>query len=200
LGARLRGRRRALVNGGRLAQSHPRPVRHSRVPNAPPERPARLPPNAQYTGDPSCIPVHLTHSCEGAGMTTFPCLVRVATPSGEARYSLGHPLLDRYLESVAGRARPNTLRAVVALRSVAATAIVGAADHHTAGGTGLRRRGPRLRAGRLTLATGPALSPALLVTGCRSRPGIRSRRGRIPPAGRLAMCTCREGCHRCCLG
>ena len=32
--------------------------------------------------------------------------------SGEARYRLGHPLVDRYLEFVAGRARPNTLRAV----------------------------------------------------------------------------------------
>lgn len=45
-------------------------------------------------------------------MTTCPSLVRFASPSGEARYSLGHPLLDRYLEFVAGRARPNTLRAV----------------------------------------------------------------------------------------
>jgi site-specific recombinase XerD len=45
-------------------------------------------------------------------MTTFPCLVRAASPSGEDRYSLGHPLVDLYLEFVAGRARPNTLRAV----------------------------------------------------------------------------------------
>lgn len=45
-------------------------------------------------------------------MTTCPSLVRFASPSGEARYPLGHPLLDRCLEFVAGRARPNTLRAV----------------------------------------------------------------------------------------
>src|SRR3954467_1069205 len=45
-------------------------------------------------------------------MTTFPCLVRSATASGRVRYRLGDPLVDRYLEFVAGRARPNTLRAV----------------------------------------------------------------------------------------
>jgi integrase/recombinase XerD len=45
-------------------------------------------------------------------MSFFPCLVRAAASSGEIRYALGHPLLDRYLEFVAGRARPNTLRAV----------------------------------------------------------------------------------------
>jgi site-specific recombinase XerD len=39
-------------------------------------------------------------------------LERVVSRSGEARYRLGHPLVDRYLEFVAGRARPNTLRAV----------------------------------------------------------------------------------------
>jgi integrase/recombinase XerD len=45
-------------------------------------------------------------------MTTFPCLVRFASPSGADRYRLGHPLVDRYLEFVAGRGRPNSLRAV----------------------------------------------------------------------------------------
>jgi integrase len=45
-------------------------------------------------------------------MTTFPCLVRTASSTGEDRYCLGHPLVDRYLEFVAGRVRPNTLRAV----------------------------------------------------------------------------------------
>src|SRR5215469_17443504 len=45
-------------------------------------------------------------------MTGFPCLKRMVSGSGEARYRLGHPLVDRYLEFVAGRARPNTLRAV----------------------------------------------------------------------------------------
>lgn len=45
-------------------------------------------------------------------MTTSPRLIRTVSPSGKTRYSLGHPLLDRYLEFVSGRARPNTLRAV----------------------------------------------------------------------------------------
>lgn len=45
-------------------------------------------------------------------MNNFPCLVRSSLPSGEARYGLGDPLVDGYLEFVAGRARPNTLRAV----------------------------------------------------------------------------------------
>jgi hypothetical protein len=34
------------------------------------------------------------------------------TGAGEVRYALGHRLVDRYLEFVAGRCRPNTLRAV----------------------------------------------------------------------------------------
>jgi integrase/recombinase XerD len=49
---------------------------------------------------------------ESVAMTDFPCLVRWVARSGEARYRLGHPVVDRYLEFVAGRARPNTLRAV----------------------------------------------------------------------------------------
>jgi site-specific recombinase XerD len=39
-------------------------------------------------------------------------LVRSVSTSGAVRYRLGDPLVDRYLEFVAGRARPNTLRAV----------------------------------------------------------------------------------------
>lgn len=38
-------------------------------------------------------------------------MTRFLSRSGEMRYALGDPLLDRYLEFVAGRARPNTLRA-----------------------------------------------------------------------------------------
>jgi site-specific recombinase XerD len=45
-------------------------------------------------------------------MTFVPCLVRSSTPVGEHRYSLGDPLVDSYLAFVAGRSRPNTLRAV----------------------------------------------------------------------------------------
>lgn len=45
-------------------------------------------------------------------MTFSPCLVRSFTTGGEARFALGDPLLDGYLGFVAGRARPNTLRAI----------------------------------------------------------------------------------------
>jgi integrase/recombinase XerD len=45
-------------------------------------------------------------------MSSLPCLVRSVTGAGEVRYALGHRLVDRYLEFVAGRCRPNTLRAV----------------------------------------------------------------------------------------
>ena len=45
-------------------------------------------------------------------MNQFPCLVRTSTAGGEARFALGDPLVDSYLAFVAGRARPNTLRAV----------------------------------------------------------------------------------------
>src|ERR1035437_1022808 len=38
-------------------------------------------------------------------MTIFPSLVRGASPNGEDRYFLGDPLVDRYLEFVAGRVR-----------------------------------------------------------------------------------------------
>lgn len=44
-------------------------------------------------------------------MTFMPCLIRSVRAPGEWRFELGHPLLDRYLEFVAGRSRPNTLRA-----------------------------------------------------------------------------------------
>lgn len=45
-------------------------------------------------------------------MSTFPCLVRCSTARGESRFRLGDPLVDSYLQFVAGRSRPNTLRAV----------------------------------------------------------------------------------------
>src|SRR6266702_1901180 len=44
-------------------------------------------------------------------MSDFPCLVRFMSGSGQVRYRLGDRLVDRYLEFVAGRCRPNTLRA-----------------------------------------------------------------------------------------
>lgn len=45
-------------------------------------------------------------------MNQFPCLIRSSSPGGEARFALGDPLVDSYLAFVAGRCRPNTLRAV----------------------------------------------------------------------------------------
>ena len=45
-------------------------------------------------------------------MNHFPCLIRTSSPGGEARFALGDPLVDSYLAFVAGRCRPNTLRAV----------------------------------------------------------------------------------------
>jgi integrase/recombinase XerD len=44
-------------------------------------------------------------------MDGFPCLERVVSGPGQVRYRLGEELADRYLEFVAGRCRPNTLRA-----------------------------------------------------------------------------------------
>src|ERR1700760_2242380 len=63
-------------------------------------------------GDLCGIPAGPVGGWEPFPMTDFPCLVRSVARSGEARYRLGDPLVDRYLEFVAGRARPNTLRAV----------------------------------------------------------------------------------------
>ena len=45
-------------------------------------------------------------------MNRFPCMIRSTSPVGEPRFALGDPLVDSYLAFVAGRSRPNTLRAV----------------------------------------------------------------------------------------
>jgi integrase/recombinase XerD len=45
-------------------------------------------------------------------MNKFPCLIRSSSAAGEVRFVLGDPLVDSYLGFVAGRSRPNTLRAV----------------------------------------------------------------------------------------
>jgi len=45
-------------------------------------------------------------------MIFSPCLIRSSTAAGDARFGLGDPLVDGYLEFVAGRSRPNTLLAV----------------------------------------------------------------------------------------
>jgi integrase/recombinase XerD len=53
------------------------------------------------------------HRATGAcGDEPVPVLDRSSTAGGEARYALDDPLVDSYLEFVAGRSRPNTLRAV----------------------------------------------------------------------------------------
>jgi integrase/recombinase XerD len=44
-------------------------------------------------------------------MSSFPSLVRFVSSSGGVRYALGDRFVDRYLEFVAGRCRPNTLTA-----------------------------------------------------------------------------------------
>jgi hypothetical protein len=49
---------------------------------------------------------------EVAEMGDFPCLVRFVPGSDQVRYRLGERLVDRYLEFMAGRCRPNTLGAV----------------------------------------------------------------------------------------
>jgi site-specific recombinase XerD len=56
--------------------------------------------------------MHFIQGWKHPEMTNFPDLIRSSSPTGETRFSLGHPLVDLYLEFVAGRARPNTLRAV----------------------------------------------------------------------------------------
>ena len=63
-------------------------------------------------GDVRVIPGGRSGGCQRAVMTGFPLLVRSTDRSGQVRYRLGDQLVDRYLEFVAGRARPNTLRAV----------------------------------------------------------------------------------------
>ncbi|MEI2698267.1 MAG: hypothetical protein V9E94_07925 [Microthrixaceae bacterium] len=80
-------------------------------------------------------------------MNDFPCLVRSSSAGGEVRYALGDPLVDSYLAFVAGRARPNTLRAVAHdLKTF--FAVVGKAPGR--GGGGGRVRVPR----RISAVTG----------------------------------------------
>ena len=103
-------------------------------------------------------------------MTDFPCLVRSVARSGEARHRLGDPLVDRYLEFVSDRARPNTLRAVAF--DLKAFFMVVAKDP-------------------VAVAAGMCSSSWLISAGtaawCGWRTGSRAcRRGRSPAA-----------CHRC---
>ena len=54
------------------------------------------------------LPCSCVTRWDGAEMSSFPCLARFVPGSGHVRYRLA----DRYLEFVAGRCRPSTLRAV----------------------------------------------------------------------------------------
>jgi hypothetical protein len=49
---------------------------------------------------------------EAGSVTDKLSFVRLVSSSRRNRYSIDHPLLDRYLEFVGGSSRPNTLRAV----------------------------------------------------------------------------------------
>jgi hypothetical protein len=114
-------------------------------------------------------------------MTGFPFLMRSTTTSGQVRYRLGDPLVDRYLEFVAGRARPNTLRAVAFdlkmffaviakdPREVTAVDVFDFLAH--------LRRVCRRRAAR------PAGRRRGAGRAARGRPGCRSSRARAPVAG-----------------
>jgi integrase/recombinase XerD len=51
----------------------------------------------------------------------MPCLVRSSGPADREQVSLGHPLLDTFLEFVAGRARWNTVLATACDRSFGET-------------------------------------------------------------------------------
>ena len=45
-------------------------------------------------------------------MEWSPSFTRIARPDGDGHvYRVGHPVVDEFLEFVAGRARPNTVRA-----------------------------------------------------------------------------------------
>src|SRR5690242_11214763 len=47
---------------------------------------------------------------EPGAMTIFPLLIKCVSSSRVVRYALSDPWVDRYLEFVAGQARPNRLR------------------------------------------------------------------------------------------
>src|SRR2546421_9604445 len=71
-------------------------------------------------------------------MSSFPCLVRLVSGSGQVRYRLGERLVDRYLEFVAGRGRPGTLRAgAVGLKAVFAGVGKDPGEGTAAGGFGV---------------------------------------------------------------
>ena len=77
-------------------------------------------------------------------MSSFPCLARFMSGSGQVRYRL----VDRYLEFVAGRCLPNTLRAVAFDLKAFFTVI----DEGSAGGRcpGVHRLRADRRRGRVT--------------------------------------------------
>src|ERR1700750_562094 len=90
-------------------------------------------------------------------MSSFPCLVRLVSGSGPVRYRLGEGLVDLYLEFVAGRCRPNTLRAV-AFDLKAFFTVVGKDPVEVAGGGAARRAVAGDRSG-VRPADGARLAP-----------------------------------------
>ena len=152
-------------------------------------------------------------------MSSFPCLVRCVSGSGQARYRLGDRLVDRYLEFVAGRCRPNTLRAVAFDLKTFFT-VVGEGPGRGHGGG--RVRVPGRSAGRPH--GGAAGRPGVGVVGADDRPPavvgvgpvcVPGRAGRhagagqpgaagpVDPAagrasgrGRCRWCGCRGRCRR----
>ena len=73
--------------------------------------------NAGYTGDPpSGLMARgtlrgLRSVDEGKSGMWNPVFERVVSCDGERGYRVGHQLIDEFLEFVAGRARPNTVKA-----------------------------------------------------------------------------------------
>jgi hypothetical protein len=100
-------------------------------------------PFTSYTADPFGISLLSVRCWEHARRANFPCLSRSRSSTDETRYSLGDPLVDSYLEFVAGRARPNTLRSVAFdLKSFLVghlNALIGAIDQFLIRGTGSRK-------------------------------------------------------------
>lgn len=147
-------------------------------------------------------------------MNQFPCLMRSSTVGGECRFVLGDPLVDSYLAFVAGRSRPNTLRAVAHdLKTfftmidkdpveVVATDIFDFVAHQRGdrsvvrisdGESGLSAR---TIARRLSSISG--MSPAVIRRCGRTRSLGDSRPVVVVAASTCRWCVCRERCRRSC--
>src|SRR3974390_2650993 len=134
---------------------------------------------------------------EHGAMNNFPCLVGSSAPGGEHRYRLGDPLVDSYLAFVAGRCRPNTLRAVAhdlktffavipkAPADVAAADVFDFVAHQRGDRTVVRMSDRESGLSARTIPTRPStgagpLASLLARTGCGGGPRKRVRRVRVP--------------------